>query len=99
MIIHAMEFHDFSDCKSLLDMMEDGEFVFKYIHELEMKLEEMLTWFIEVRLGITTQPIPPYASDNRKVDLLGLYTVVKRDGGYKNVTDNNLWDVVAKDMG
>ncbi|MFS7944728.1 putative transcription factor & chromatin remodeling ARID family [Helianthus anomalus] len=80
-------------------MMEDGEFVFKYKHELEMKFEEMLTWFIKVRLGITTRPIPPYASGNRKVDLLGLYMVVKRDGGYMNVTDNNLWAMVAKDMG
>ncbi|MFS7927365.1 putative transcription factor & chromatin remodeling ARID family [Helianthus anomalus] len=99
MIIRAMEFHDFFDCKSLLDMMEDGEFVFKYKHELEGKFEEMLTWFINVKLGITTRPIPPYAADNRKVDLLGLYMVVKRDGGYQNVIDNNLWDVVAKDMG
>ncbi|KAJ0613042.1 hypothetical protein HanHA300_Chr01g0033931 [Helianthus annuus] len=87
MIIHAMEFHDFTDCKSLLDMMEDGEFMFKYKHELETKFEEMLTWFIEVKLGITTRPIPPYASDNRKVDLLGLYMVVKRDRGYRTVTD------------
>ncbi|KAF5757198.1 putative transcription factor interactor and regulator CCHC(Zn) family [Helianthus annuus] len=99
MIIRNMEFHDFSDCKSLLEMMEDGEFVFKYKHELEGKFEEMLTWFINVRLGITTRPIPQYASDNRKVDLLGLYMVVKRDGGYQNVTDNNLWAIVAKDMG
>ncbi|KAF5761223.1 putative transcription factor & chromatin remodeling ARID family [Helianthus annuus] len=99
MIIHAMEFHDFYDCKSLLDMMEDGEFVCKYKHELETKFEEMLTWFIKVRLGITTRPILPYASHNRKVDLLGLYMVVKRDGGYRNVTDNNRWAVVAKDMG
>ncbi|KAJ0948700.1 putative transcription factor & chromatin remodeling ARID family [Helianthus annuus] len=99
MIIRAMEFHDFSNCKSLLEMMEDGEFVFKYKHELEEKFEEMLTWFINVKRGITTRPIPPYtASDNRKVDLLGLYMVVKHDGGYRNVTDNNLWAVVAKDM-
>ncbi|MFS7912210.1 putative transcription factor & chromatin remodeling ARID family [Helianthus anomalus] len=99
MIIHAMEFHEFSHCKSLLDMMEDGEFVFKYKHELEIKFEEMLNWFINVKLGISTRPIPPYASDSRKVDLLGLYMVVKRDGGYINVTDNNLWVVLVKDMG
>ncbi|MFS8029059.1 putative transcription factor & chromatin remodeling ARID family [Helianthus anomalus] len=99
MIIRAMEFHDFSDCKSLLEMMEDGEFVFKYKHELEGKFEEMLTWFINVKLGITTRPVPPYVAHNMKVDLLGLYMVVKRDGGYRNVTDNNLWAVVAKDMG
>ncbi|MFS7974419.1 putative transcription factor & chromatin remodeling ARID family [Helianthus anomalus] len=94
-----MEFHDFSHCKSLLDMLEDGEFVFKYKHELEIKFEEMLKWFITIRLGISTRPIPPYSTDNRKVDLLDLYMVVKRDGGYKNVTDNNLWAVVENDMG
>ncbi|KAJ0794558.1 putative transcription factor & chromatin remodeling ARID family [Helianthus annuus] len=98
MIIQAMEFHDFTNCKSLLDMLEDGEFVFKYKHELEIKFEEKLEWFIKIKLGISTRPIPPYSADNRKVDMLGLYMVVKRDGGYKNVTYNNLWAVVAKDM-
>ncbi|KAM0067067.1 putative transcription factor & chromatin remodeling ARID family [Helianthus debilis subsp. tardiflorus] len=99
MIIRAMEFHDFSDCKSLLEMKEDGEFVFEYKHELEGKFEEMLTWFIIVKLGISTRPIPPNAADNMKADLLGLYMVVERDGGYRNVNDNNMWPVVAKDMG
>ncbi|KAJ0853686.1 putative transcription factor interactor and regulator CCHC(Zn) family [Helianthus annuus] len=99
MILQAMEFHDFTNCKSLLDMLEVGEFVFKYKHELEVKFEEMLEWFIKIKLGISTRPIPPYSADNRKIDLLDLYMVVKRDGGYKNVTANNLWAVVAKDMG
>ncbi|KAJ0694559.1 putative transcription factor & chromatin remodeling ARID family [Helianthus annuus] len=99
MIIQAMEFHDFTNCKSLLDMLDDGEFVFKYKHELEIKFEEMLGWFIKIKLGISTRPIPPYLADNRKIDLLDLYMVVKRDGGYKTVTNNNLWEVVAKDMG
>ncbi|KAF5757712.1 putative transcription factor interactor and regulator CCHC(Zn) family [Helianthus annuus] len=99
MIIRAVEFHDFTDCKSLLDMIDDREFVFKYKHELEGKFEEMLTWFLNVKLGISSRPIPPFASDNRKVDLLGLYVVVERDGGYRNVTNDNLWPVVAKDMG
>ncbi|MFS7919393.1 putative transcription factor & chromatin remodeling ARID family [Helianthus anomalus] len=99
MIIRAMEFHDFTDCKSLLDMMEDCKFVFKYKHELERKFEEMLTWFITVKLGITTRLIPPYETDNKSVDLLGLYMVVEHDGGYRNVTDNNMWRVIEKDMG
>ncbi|KAJ0921166.1 hypothetical protein HanPSC8_Chr05g0188371 [Helianthus annuus] len=46
MIIRAMEFKDFIDCKALLEMMEDGKFVFQYKHELERKFEEMLKWFI-----------------------------------------------------
>ncbi|KAJ0798683.1 putative transcription factor & chromatin remodeling ARID family [Helianthus annuus] len=98
MIIRAMEFYDFTDCKSLLEMMEDSKFVFKYKHELERKFEEMLTWFITVKLGITTRPISPHAADNKSVDLLGLYMAVERDGGYQNVTDN-MWPVIAEDMG
>ncbi|MFS7927992.1 putative transcription factor & chromatin remodeling ARID family [Helianthus anomalus] len=99
MIIRTMEFHDLSNCKSLLDMLKDVEFFFKYKHEFEIKLEEMLEWFLRIKLGISTRPVPPYSADNRKIDLLGLYMVVKRDGGYKNVTSNNIWAVVAKDMG
>ncbi|MFS8030285.1 putative transcription factor & chromatin remodeling ARID family [Helianthus anomalus] len=99
MIIRAMEFHDFTDCKSLPEMMEDNKFVFKYKHELERKIEEMLTWFITVKLGITTRPIPPHVVDNKSVDLLCLYMVVERDGGYQSVTDNNMWPMIAKDMG
>ncbi|MFS8006536.1 putative transcription factor & chromatin remodeling ARID family [Helianthus anomalus] len=53
------------------------------------KFKEMLTWFINIKLGISTRPIPPYTYDNKLVDLLGLYMVVKCDGGYRNVTDNN----------
>ncbi|KAJ0790555.1 putative transcription factor & chromatin remodeling ARID family [Helianthus annuus] len=99
MIIRAMEFKDFSDCKALLEMMENGKFVFQYKHELETKFEEMLRWFITVKLGITTRPIPPQMVYNRKIDLLSLYMIVERDGGYRSVTDDNLWPVIAKDMG
>ncbi|KAJ0718669.1 hypothetical protein HanLR1_Chr08g0273151 [Helianthus annuus] len=80
MIIRAMEFKDFNDCKALLEMMEDGKFMFQYKHELERKFEEMLQWFITVKLGITTRPIPSQMTDNKKIDLLGLYMIVERDG-------------------
>ncbi|KAM0057370.1 putative transcription factor & chromatin remodeling ARID family [Helianthus debilis subsp. tardiflorus] len=59
----------------------------------------MLEWFIKIKLEIPTRPIPPYLTNNRKIDLLELYMVVKRDGGHMNVTSNNLWVVVNKDMG
>ncbi|KAJ0567618.1 putative transcription factor & chromatin remodeling ARID family [Helianthus annuus] len=60
---------------------------------------QQLEWFIKIKLGISTRPTPPYSADKRKIDLLELYVVVKREGGHKNVTSNNLWAVVAKDMG
>ncbi|KAF5802191.1 putative transcription factor & chromatin remodeling ARID family [Helianthus annuus] len=99
MIIKTMEFHEFADCKSLLDMIDDREFIFKYKHVLEAKFEEMVTRFLNVNMGISSRPVPPYAPTKRKIDLLGLYVTVERDGGYRSVTNDNSWPVVAKDLG
>ncbi|KAJ0801716.1 putative ARID DNA-binding domain superfamily [Helianthus annuus] len=49
----------------------------------------MLKWFITVKLGITTRPLLEMMEDVK----------VKRDGRYRCVTDDNLWSVIAKDMG
>ncbi|MFS7909160.1 hypothetical protein Hanom_Chr01g00091501 [Helianthus anomalus] len=75
MITRAMEFNDFTDCKSLLDMIDNREFVFKYKHEFEGKFEEMVTWFLNVKLGISSTHIPPFAPDNRRVDLYTLQEI------------------------
>ncbi|MFS8032322.1 putative transcription factor & chromatin remodeling ARID family [Helianthus anomalus] len=80
-------------------MLEDEKFVFHYKHELEEKFEKMIHWFITIKLGITTRPIPPMMIDNRKIDLLSLYMIVESDGGYRSVIDDNLWPIIAKDMG
>ncbi|MFS7911890.1 putative transcription factor & chromatin remodeling ARID family [Helianthus anomalus] len=58
----------------------------------------MAKWFFINNLGITTTSVPPYTKDNKKFNLLGLYVVVKRDGGHRIVTSNNTWAVVAKDI-
>ncbi|KAJ0643032.1 putative transcription factor & chromatin remodeling ARID family [Helianthus annuus] len=99
MILQAMKFNEFQDCKALLEMLEDSDYVMKYKYELEVKFEEMIDWFLRIRLGITTRPIPAYTSDNRKVNLLELYMIVKREGGHNNVSSNNLWAMVSKDIG
>ncbi|KAJ0717217.1 putative transferase, protein kinase RLK-Pelle-RLCK-VIIa-2 family [Helianthus annuus] len=99
MILQTMKFKEFLDCKALLDMMDDDEYVRKYTFILELKFDEMVDWFITKKLGVTTRPIPAYASNNRKVSLLNLYLVVEREGGHRQVTENNLWAMVAKDMG
>ncbi|MFS7988548.1 putative transcription factor & chromatin remodeling ARID family [Helianthus anomalus] len=99
MIPQAMKFNEFQDCRALLDMLEDSEYVMKYKFELEVKFEEMIDWFLRIRMGITTRPIPAFMSNNRKVNLLELYMIVKREGGHKIVTSNNLWAMVSKDMG
>ncbi|KAF5764193.1 putative transcription factor & chromatin remodeling ARID family [Helianthus annuus] len=94
-----MQFKEFQDCKALLDMTDDGDYVRKYKFILESKFDEMVDWFLTKKLEIMTRPIPAYASDNRKVSLLELYLVVEREGGHRRVTENNLWAMVSKDMG
>ncbi|KAJ0770876.1 putative transcription factor & chromatin remodeling ARID family [Helianthus annuus] len=79
LILQAMLFKEFHDCKALLDMLEDDGYVKK--------------------LEITTRPLPAYASDNRKVSLLELYMVVNREDGHRRITENNMWAMIAKDMG
>ncbi|KAJ0750288.1 putative transcription factor & chromatin remodeling ARID family [Helianthus annuus] len=94
MILQAMSFNEFQDCKALLQRLEDVVYVNKYKFNLESKFDEMVDWFLRKKLEITTRPIPAYASDNRKVNLLELYMVVKREGGHMRVTENNLWAVI-----
>ncbi|MFS7898264.1 putative transcription factor & chromatin remodeling ARID family [Helianthus anomalus] len=93
-----MKFKEFQDCKVLLDMLDDGEYVMKYKYEIERKFEEMIDWFLRVKMGISSRPIPVYMGNNKKVNLLELYMVVKREGGHRTVTSNNLWAMVSKDM-
>ncbi|MFS7923802.1 hypothetical protein Hanom_Chr03g00265141 [Helianthus anomalus] len=66
--IRPMQFQDFSDCISLFDKLEDVEYVFNK-HELEVKFEEMIECFLRQKLGINSRPVPPYAKNNRKIDL------------------------------
>ncbi|KAF5802389.1 putative transcription factor & chromatin remodeling ARID family [Helianthus annuus] len=103
MILQAMKFKEFQDCKTLLDMLEDTEYVmkykYKYKYKIEVKFEEMIDWFLRMKMGITTRPILVYMGNNKKVNLLELYMIVKREGGHRTVTSNNLWAMVSKDMG
>ncbi|KAF5775234.1 putative transcription factor & chromatin remodeling ARID family [Helianthus annuus] len=99
MILQTMKFKDFLDCKALLNMMDDDEYIGKYKFILQTKFEEMVEWFITKKVGVTTRPIPAYASNNRKVSLLDLYLEIEKEGGHRRVTENNLWPKVAKDIG
>ncbi|KAJ0698474.1 putative transcription factor & chromatin remodeling ARID family [Helianthus annuus] len=94
-----MSFKEFQDYKAFLDMLEDDGYVSKYKYCLENKFDDMVDWFLKVKLELTTRPLPPYAADNRKVSLLELYMIVKREGGHRRITKNNMWDMVAKDIG
>ncbi|MFS8033858.1 putative transcription factor & chromatin remodeling ARID family [Helianthus anomalus] len=99
LILQAMSFKEFNDCKALLDMLEDEDYMLKYRYHLDIKFNEMIDWFLKVKLEIFTRPLPVYASENRKVCLLDLYMGVKREGGHRYVTENNLWAKVAKEIG
>ncbi|KAM0046073.1 putative transcription factor & chromatin remodeling ARID family [Helianthus debilis subsp. tardiflorus] len=99
MILQAMQFKEFQDCKALPEMMNDGDYVRKYKFISESKFDEMVDWFLAKKMEVMTRPIPTYASDNRKVSFLELYLVVEREGGHRCVTENNLWALVANDMG
>ncbi|MFS8004198.1 putative transcription factor & chromatin remodeling ARID family [Helianthus anomalus] len=50
-------------------------------------------------MGITSRPIPPYSPSQKKIDLLSLFILVIRDGGYREVTTDNTWPIIAKDLG
>ncbi|KAJ0680278.1 putative transcription factor & chromatin remodeling ARID family [Helianthus annuus] len=99
MILQAMLFNEFQDCKALMDMLEDDGYVGKYKFSIEKKFEDMVDWFLKIKLEINSRPLPAYAENNRKVSLLDLYLAVKREGGHRRVTDNHMWAVIAKDMG
>ncbi|MFS7928795.1 hypothetical protein Hanom_Chr04g00324911 [Helianthus anomalus] len=81
LILQAMSFKEFQDCKALLDMLDDEDYVIKYKYHLETTFSNMVDWFLKEKLGINSRPLPAYASNNRKVSLLDLYMVVKREKG------------------
>ncbi|KAJ0804442.1 putative transcription factor & chromatin remodeling ARID family [Helianthus annuus] len=99
MIVNVMEFKGFEDCIAFINLLDDREFVVKYKHILDSKLEELVKWFLFDYMGISTRPVPPVASHKRKVNLLSLYLLVAVDWGYWNVTTENMWPAIAKDLG
>ncbi|MFS7993811.1 putative transcription factor & chromatin remodeling ARID family [Helianthus anomalus] len=59
----------------------------------------MVGWFLNEKMGIASRPIPPLMPNERWINLLDLYVMVERDGGYRSVTNDNLWPAIAKDFG
>ncbi|MFS8012084.1 hypothetical protein Hanom_Chr14g01316621 [Helianthus anomalus] len=76
LILKALEFHEFADCKALIDMLDDREYVFRYRVELQQKFDEMVRWFLNEYMGITSRPVPPYSPSQKKTDLLNLFILV-----------------------
>ncbi|KAM0070889.1 putative transcription factor & chromatin remodeling ARID family [Helianthus debilis subsp. tardiflorus] len=62
--------------------------------------EEILIWFISDFLGIVCEKaMPPELIDGRELSLILLHRIVKLNGGFKEVTEKNLWDVIAAKYG
>ncbi|MFS7922825.1 putative transcription factor & chromatin remodeling ARID family [Helianthus anomalus] len=99
MILNSLEFHNFDDCKALMNILDDREYVFKYKVILQKKFEDLVRWFLYDYMGITSRPIPPFTTNQKKIDLLSLYILVANDGGYREVTTENTWPIIAKDLG
>ncbi|KAJ0739584.1 putative transcription factor interactor and regulator CCHC(Zn) family [Helianthus annuus] len=99
MIVNAMEFREFEDCRAFMNMLDDRDFVVKYKHILDAKFEELVRWFLNSYMGIRSRQVPPVDSHKRKVNLLSLYLLVAMDGGYHTVTTENIWPAIAKDLG
>ncbi|KAM0059671.1 putative transcription factor & chromatin remodeling ARID family [Helianthus debilis subsp. tardiflorus] len=59
----------------------------------------MVRWFLYEYMGITSRPVPPCSPSQKKIDLLSLFIRVARDGGYRDVTTDNTWPIIAKDLG
>ncbi|KAI3732614.1 hypothetical protein L1987_63820 [Smallanthus sonchifolius] len=76
------------------------EFTFKNKHMLSTKFDEMVTWFLHDYLMMPLErTLPPKVEKGRRVDLLDLYMIVKREGGHKRVTLNNVWAMIGKELG
>ncbi|MFS8027489.1 putative transcription factor interactor and regulator CCHC(Zn) family [Helianthus anomalus] len=62
--------------------------------------EEILIWFITDFFGIVCEKaMPPELIDGRDLSLILLHRIVKHNGGFKEVMEKNLWDVIAAKYG
>ncbi|KAJ0755550.1 putative transcription factor & chromatin remodeling ARID family [Helianthus annuus] len=81
-------------------MLDDEDYVIIYKYHLETTFNNMIDWFLKEKLEINTRPLPAYAPNNhRKVCLLDLYMAVKREGGHRRITENNMWAMIVRDIG
>lgn len=68
--------------------------------ELKSSFDEFLSVFLQETFGTSCiRPLPPMLGDGKSVDLFKLYLKVRKRGGYERVSENCLWDSVAKECG
>ncbi|MFS7955785.1 hypothetical protein Hanom_Chr07g00646671 [Helianthus anomalus] len=57
LILQAMTFKEFQDCKAPLDMLDDEDYALKYKYYLETTFSNMVDWFLKEKLGINSRPL------------------------------------------
>ncbi|XP_020547578.1 AT-rich interactive domain-containing protein 1 [Sesamum indicum] len=68
--------------------------------KLKSLFDEFLVVFLKEVSGISCfRPLPPLIGEGEEVDLFKLHVVVRKRGGYRGVSENGLWSLVAKDCG
>lgn len=68
--------------------------------KLRFEFEEFLRGFgEEICAQEPFRPLPPMLGDGQRLDLLKLFLVVRQKGGYHAVSENGLWNSVAKESG
>ncbi|KAJ0783745.1 putative transcription factor interactor and regulator CCHC(Zn) family [Helianthus annuus] len=82
------------------DLITLHEEIKKHQRFFDAPFEEVLVWFITDFLGIVCEKaMPPELIDGRDLSLILLHRIVKHNGGFKEVMEKNMWDVIAAKYG
>lgn len=70
------------------------------ISELRCSFDQFLGPFLkQIRGHNSYRPLPPMLGNGQCVDLFKLFLLVKEKGGYRTVSENVLWNLVAEESG
>ncbi|KAL8216707.1 hypothetical protein R6Q57_023544 [Mikania cordata] len=71
------------------------------VNELGALFDQVLSFFLkEVCVNSKVlRPFPPKFGDGQEVDLFTLFLTIRRIGSYELVSENNLWEFVARECG
>ncbi|MFS7914683.1 putative transcription factor interactor and regulator CCHC(Zn) family [Helianthus anomalus] len=85
------------EAKDLITLHEELE---NHQRFYDAPFEDVIIWFIPSFLGIVCEKaMPPELIDGREVSLILLHRIVRLNGGFKEVMEKNLWDVIAAKYG
>ncbi|KAJ0755447.1 putative transcription factor interactor and regulator CCHC(Zn) family [Helianthus annuus] len=85
------------EAKDLITLHEELE---NHQRFYDAPFEDVIIWFIQNFLGIVCEKaMPPELIDGREVSLILLHRIVRLNGGFKEVMEKNLWDVIAAKYG